>query len=679
MKRIAVIGAPADVGADLQLHLQRDGWQVAIDTRIEGVQAELAKGPFDLVVVDAVLESDPEWQKIAVSVRQQSPIFRWELAGEAASAGEGATVDTPMRSDRAAACAAAIADWWLEHRPASNESVETEPVLSVANSAGAFLAELEKARLDFFDSVPAKIEKLAEALRRGMADAKSLEVARGLAHKLRGSAGSYGLGELGTSAGRIEELIVAARDSGDLHDAAFADDFARASERLLAKLSALYAQQVRHRQPAGEGGETVGLPAILVCDSDESFVLRLNRIAQAHRLEILAAKSEAQALAWANKRTLAGVLLTIEGDGRATFELARQIRESAGNETVSLAVAAAQASIETRVAAVHAGASSFLDKPVPDHVLAQVVASFAEASSARAGHVFLVDDDPDISAHFMMHLEAIGIAVETHDSAMNLFEKLERSNPDVLLLDLDLPNGSGLELCRAVRMSVRWQLMPVLIISGRIDAQTRLEAYRAGASDVISKPVLPEELRARVLVQLERVRLNRERAEKDSLSGLLLRRAFVEGVERMLAVCQREARPLTLVLLDLDHFKRINDTYGHLAGDDVIRVFGEILRRRFRLEDLRGRWGGEEFILAFAGQNAEFGVKAATQLLLDFSDTMIETEDGKSFRASFTAGVASYPADGEKITDLVKVADERLYQGKLAGRGRVCSKSAAAS
>lgn len=238
---------------------------------------------------------------------------------------------------------------------------------------------------------------------------------------------------------------------------------------------------------------------------------------------------------------------------------------------------------------------------------------------------------------------------------------------------------SGLDVCRALRMSESYEALPIFIVTGQTDDHTRLSAFRAGASDVVAKPVLPEELRARLGVQLERVGLLRDRADKDSLSGLLTRRALVEAFQRALASATRDEKPLSLALLDIDKFKRVNDTYGHLSGDEVIAQLGDLLQRRFRLEDLRGRWGGEEFILVFPGQNVGFAERAAALLLGEFSQLSFASDDGQPFTATFTAGVAAYPEDGTSVPALVRRADERLYAGKQGGRNQVVAAAATAS
>ena len=220
-------------------------------------------------------------------------------------------------------------------------------------------------------------------------------------------------------------------------------------------------------------------------------------------------------------------------------------------------------------------------------------------------------------------------------------------------------------------MSERWELLPVLIATRYGDAATRRQAFRAGASDVLVKPIVPDELLARVGLLLERARLIRDRSEKDALSGLLLRRPFLDAVQRALGLAARESKTVSLALIDLDHFKRVNDEYGHATGDAVIAELGQLLRRKFRVEDLRGRWGGEEFILAFPGQTGETTERLVRRLLDEFSALRIPTDDGRTVSVTFSAGVAEFPADGDTAATVIRRADERLYASKRAGRNRV--------
>ncbi|WP_373047548.1 GGDEF domain-containing protein [Vulgatibacter sp.] len=133
------------------------------------------------------------------------------------------------------------------------------------------------------------------------------------------------------------------------------------------------------------------------------------------------------------------------------------------------------------------------------------------------------------------------------------------------------------------------------------------------------------------------------------------------------------ARPAALALLDIDHFKRVNDEHGHLVGDGVLLRFGHLLTASFRVEDLRGRWGGEEFLVAFPGETAAATEGILARLLGAFQAIPFTGEQGATFHCTFSGGVAAYPEDGDTPEALLRIADERLYAAKEAGRSRICS------
>jgi diguanylate cyclase (GGDEF)-like protein len=163
----------------------------------------------------------------------------------------------------------------------------------------------------------------------------------------------------------------------------------------------------------------------------------------------------------------------------------------------------------------------------------------------------------------------------------------------------------------------------------------------------------------------------KERSDKDTITGLLLRRAFSEHFSGMIAEAHRLKATATICLMDVDHFKKVNDTYGHLAGDRVLAGLGQLLARRFRVDDLRGRWGGEEFILAFRRESKETMQKAILRVLDEFTGIDFKADDGQIFHVAFSGGLASYPDDGESVYDLLQTADRRLYEAKKTGRRRI--------
>jgi diguanylate cyclase (GGDEF)-like protein len=167
--------------------------------------------------------------------------------------------------------------------------------------------------------------------------------------------------------------------------------------------------------------------------------------------------------------------------------------------------------------------------------------------------------------------------------------------------------------------------------------------------------------------------LLRERFDRDALTDLPLRRPFLERLGRSMAESLRHSRPLTVALLDVDFFKRVNDQHGHQTGDHVLSSLARLLSARLRAEDLRGRWGGEEFVLAFPGDAGEVQ-RTVGDILMEFGNLAFRDGFGKAFSVTFSAGTATYPADGASVQALLETADRRLYLAKRNGRARVVSK-----
>jgi diguanylate cyclase (GGDEF)-like protein len=265
-------------------------------------------------------------------------------------------------------------------------------------------------------------------------------------------------------------------------------------------------------------------------------------------------------------------------------------------------------------------------------------------------------------------LEAAGMELKVFHHPELVLEALDASQPSALVLD-QTGNASQL-LCRLVRAAPRWRDLPILARASRAP-EAWLAGFEAGADDMLPHDVTPGELTARLRVRLDRTRIFREQSNRDLLTGLLTRRAFTESVLARVAEAQRSRRHLSLCLMDVDRFKSVNDTYGHGVGDKVLSAFGALLGTRFRLQDLRGRWGGEEFIIAFYGEWAESAREILSRVTAEFAKITFDGGQGRSFNVTVSGGIATYPIDGRTLEELVAVADQRLYAAKQAGRNRI--------
>jgi diguanylate cyclase (GGDEF)-like protein len=267
-------------------------------------------------------------------------------------------------------------------------------------------------------------------------------------------------------------------------------------------------------------------------------------------------------------------------------------------------------------------------------------------------------------------LEQHQIEVSTLMNPLRFWETLEEIAPELLILDVDMPEVNGSELCRVVRSDPRWAHLAVIFVTAHRDRETIEELFQAGADDYLAKPIVETELITRVTNRLDRVRLHRRQADTDSLTGLASRSKASEGLSQLLSLADRFAQPVSVAMLDLDRFKQVNDSHGHAAGDLVLRTLGERLRRDFRGDDVVGRWGGEECIVGMYGMRREDGVRRLTDTLEHFSHKRFACGTG-TFTVSFSAGVAEYPSDGPDLESTLRAADEALYRAKESGRAKV--------
>jgi diguanylate cyclase (GGDEF)-like protein len=287
--------------------------------------------------------------------------------------------------------------------------------------------------------------------------------------------------------------------------------------------------------------------------------------------------------------------------------------------------------------------------------------------------VLSVEDDPDQAGLVRSILESAGYEVCVAAGAREFEEALIAFRPDLVLMDILLPGGvSGYDLARCLRQDERYATLPVLFLTTEQQIHVRIEAVRAGGDDHLAKPISPGLLLSTVAARLERARFLKDLMERDGLTRLLVHTAFLERVRA--ALIRRRRRPespqAALVVLDLDHFKKINDTWGHPVGDRVLIALSGLMRSRLRQTDSIGRLGGEEFGALLEDLTAEDAVHLVERLLADFSAIEHRGPEGASFRVSFSAGVAMSGAASD-LPSWLEIADEALYEAKRGGRNRV--------
>ncbi len=297
--------------------------------------------------------------------------------------------------------------------------------------------------------------------------------------------------------------------------------------------------------------------------------------------------------------------------------------------------------------------------------------------------ILLAENDP-VERHRLARLMTKwGFEVVECEEGDQAWQQLNQDDaPRLAVMDWMMPGLSGLEICRRIRQRDERLYSYLVLVTGRQEPEDVEAGLDAGADDYLTKPVQPSELRARLragrrILTLQQDLVDaedqlRQRAERDDLTGLLNRGTILGMLEREVARARREGDGLAIAIGDLDHFKRINDTFGHPAGD---RVLGEVSRRMnglLRRYDSLGRYGGEEFLLVLP-RTDDVGVLGVAQRLREIvSGSPMDLGESVEQRVSITFGVTAVGPGKEMLVEtLIRRADEALYRGKLAGRDRV--------
>ena len=299
-----------------------------------------------------------------------------------------------------------------------------------------------------------------------------------------------------------------------------------------------------------------------------------------------------------------------------------------------------------------------------------------------SGFKVLVADDSPVYRKLVEHaLAEDSCSVLFANSGHQAIEIFERERPDLIVTDWMMPDITGIELCQRIRADVHSSYTYVIILTSSAEKENVVKGLSAGADDYLTKPFDRNELLARIrvgqrLIDLHRQieaknRLLEELALTDPLTGLPNRRAIEDWSARQLSGAARHGFPMWVVLMDLDHFKNVNDTHGHEAGDTVLKKFSEVLRANTRLSDISGRIGGEEFLLVLTHADEKNVTVVVDRIRTQLAEERFEW-NGTAIKVTASFGAAGFSGrKAPEFNQLVKQADAALYRAKDLGRNRI--------
>ncbi|MBU2532267.1 MAG: PleD family two-component system response regulator [Alphaproteobacteria bacterium] len=452
---------------------------------------------------------------------------------------------------------------------------------------------------------------------------------------------------------------------------------------------------------------------ILVVDDILANVKLLEARLQAEYFEVLTAYSGAEALEICTRERVDVVLLDVMMPGMDGFEVCRRLKVDPHTQDIPVIMVTALDQPSDKLQGLEAGADDFLTKPVDEIALITRVknlvrlkmlddemalraatsdqmslergVAIVRAREIKYGRLLLVDDNPRSASRILDTISKLHDAFLECDTAKAL-AKINSFNFDLVVVSLGLTDADGLRLCSQIRSTERTRHLPIIILVDPGDETRLLRGLDMGVNDYVIRPVDRHELLARVRTQIRRKRHSdflRHRLEEsvemavtDPLTGLHNRRYMETHLNGLMHEARNDGRALSIMITDIDHFKRINDTHGHDAGDSVLRDFAARLRRHTRGIDLACRFGGEEFIVIMPDTELDVAHHVGERLRECIAEAPFVINSQTTIEVTASVGLATMMGAGDTTEALFKRADNALYAAKRAGRNRVMSDAA---
>jgi diguanylate cyclase (GGDEF)-like protein len=540
-------------------------------------------------------------------------------------------------------------------------------------------AELARLRDAYIARLPLEIAELAD-LAAGLTDQTEagprLEILHQRLHKLAGSGGTFGFDALSRQANVLEQTaqtwLAADFSAVDaVQHRAFADAVAALATTLARREPVTRAGQDDSAKPAAEPDAERRIHVWLVEDDvplGQTLVRLLGQFGYEVRHYSRIDAAEAAARMERPDVLVMDVIFTDEDVNATEVLLDRPTLQAIG---CPILFVSAHGDFQSRVRAARLGAEGFLMKPLDVPRLVDRLERTLEARFAAPYRVLIVDDDVDLAQHFKLVLSAAGMEVAVLNQPEAVIEAVSAFRPELVLMDMHMPGYSGPELATVIRHYDEWIGLPIVYLSAETDRDRQLQAMGRGAEEFITKPISDAHLVTAVRARAARSRQLSDLMSKDSLTGLLKHARIKETIALELARAQRSGKPLAVSMLDIDHFKSVNDTYGHAVGDRVIKALAHLLKQRLRKADGIGRYGGEEFVAILPECDPETAKRILDDIRARFAALRFQHE-GQEFAVTLSAGIAcsaQQPAAGGD--ELLIAADAALYAAKHGGRNQV--------
>ena len=448
---------------------------------------------------------------------------------------------------------------------------------------------------------------------------------------------------------------------------------------------------------------------ILVVDDVPTNVKVLEAKLTAEYFTVISAASGKEALVAAKESEPDIILLDVMMPEMDGFEVCRRLKADTETAHIPVVMVTALSEVADRVKGLEAGADDFLTKPVNDVILFARIGSLArikraidewrmqeetydqlgvteggqglDVSDRPSGSVLIVEPDEFVSERMAAVLGEDGQTVDCVTDTVEAMTVLAGGVFDLVITSLDLDDSDGLRFCSQLRAQDAFRAVPVVLVIEPEEVDDLAKGFDLGINDYLIRPIDPNELKARVRTQLrqkryrERLQDNYRRslslALTDDLTGLYNHRYLHAHIDTALRRAVSNGKPLSVLMLDIDHFKKINDSFGHAVGDEILKEFANRVVRSIREFDTAARSGGEEFVVVMPECDINIAANVAERLRALVGDHSFRTVGGEEISVTVSIGIAWRLGDSDTPDELLTRSDKALYAAKSGGRNRV--------
>ncbi len=548
----------------------------------------------------------------------------------------------------------------------------------MAETKNEIREKLKLLRQSYLTQLPDQLDEIDACYEKLIKDSENKKITSNLhrlAHSIKGSSASFGFSEVSDAAKSLVQLLEPFKEKDTHIEAGILSEVRILKDLLHDAVDSMNQKRrkkvvVSSSSASGDTAKTGESRMVFIAERNHLLLEEMSIVMRQFGYEVAGfTRCEDFANALRNERHSAMIIdFELLQENLTCFAEVIDMRKEMDEEVPAIFISDCN-DVNTRLQAVRVGSDAYFVKPVDIIDIAEKLDSLITGMVTEPYKILVVDDEPELAHFHSLILQEAGMDTEIVNSPLRVFDRLSEFGPDLILMDMYMPECDGMELAKTIRQMKAHFSIPIVFLSGETNVDKQMSAMIMGGDEFLTKPVKPEHLISAVTIRADRMRTIRSFMDRDSLTGLLNHTRTKLSLNIAVARAQRLATQVSFAMIDIDKFKMVNDTYGHPMGDKVIAGLARLLHQRFRKTDIIGRYGGEEFAVVLTDTDVQFAYEMLDIIRTSFSQIKFRHED-REFSVTFSAGVAAFPEYGN-VELLNDAADKALYEAKRSGRNSV--------